>query len=257
MMYDAHRDQMNLTSDQWLAGKDYSAAPTCVTCHMGAAPGLKSTHDVGLRNAWNLNSPVSEKQYLIIFEDGDKQDLPASQPIPKRGSELEKPDGSMGKVKTIVSPKRRRQVMGKVCLECHGKGFVNSFLSRFDSLVKLYNLKFGEPALAIMQTLYDKNLLSGNPFDEPIEFTYRELWHDAGIRARHGAAMASPNDVSWEGINRVAQIFYSRFLPQVRQVAGAEGNALIEKYVTNEEAHRWIIQAEQAPTQGTEQSGHD
>lgn len=261
MMFEAYHDQMNMENDQWVAGKDYSAAPTCVTCHMGAAPGLKSTHDVGLRNAWNLNSPVSEKQYLVIFQDGDKRNLPESHPLPKRGSELEKPDGSMGKVKTVVGPKRRRQVMSKVCLECHGKGFANSFLGRFDNLVKLYNLKFGEPAAAIMQALYEKKSLTPAPFDEPIEFTYRELWHDAGIRARHGAAMASPNDTSWEGMNRVGQIFYSRFLPQVREVAGAaEAKALIEQHVTSQEAHGWLIQPERAepiPDHGMEKSDHD
>jgi hydroxylamine dehydrogenase len=67
---------MNLHSDTWVAGKDYTAAPTCTTCHMGAAGKVPTTHDVGLRNAWSLNTPVSMRQYLVVLDDGSKLELP-------------------------------------------------------------------------------------------------------------------------------------------------------------------------------------
>jgi hypothetical protein len=38
IIYRAKVDEMNLESDKWVAGIDYSAAPTCATCHMSAAP---------------------------------------------------------------------------------------------------------------------------------------------------------------------------------------------------------------------------
>ena len=238
-----HREEMNLNGETWVAGKDYSSAPTCVTCHMGAAGKLKSTHDVGMRNAWNLNSPVSEKQNLIVFEDGDKMELPESVGLPKRGSELAKLDGSIGKVKVVASPKRRREVMSKVCLECHSKPFAKNFMKQFDNVVELYNEKFGKPAQAIMKALYSEKKLTPAPFDEPIEYTYWELWHDEGARARHGAAMASPNHTWWEGIYVVGRNFYSKFLPQVREVAGEEaGNALIEKHVRSLPDHQWLTE---------------
>jgi len=243
IMYAAHRDKMNLDSDEWVAGKDYYAAPTCVTCHMGASPGLNSTHDVGMRDAWSLNGPVSEKQYLVIFQDGDRRELPTSHPAPRRGTQLSKLDGSMGKVKAVATPKRRRQAMSKVCLECHSKGFTKGFMKQFDGVVKLYNEKFGKPAQAIMKALYEKELLTPAPFDEALEFTYWRLWHDEGTRARHGAAMGSPNFAWWEGMHLVAQNFYGTFLPQVRLTAGAEiGEALIEEHVTSLEQHSWLKQ---------------
>ena len=261
MHFAAHYDEMNFNSDQWVAGKDYVAAPTCVTCHMGATPSIKPTHDVGMRNAWSLNSPVSEQQYLVVFADGDKLELPKSQPAPRRGSELAKLDGSLGKVKFVADPKRRRKAMSKVCLECHGKGFVQSFMKQFDNVVKLYNEKFGEPARDIMQALYEKNLLTPAPFDEPIEFTYWELWHDEGARARHGAAMASPNHAWWEGMYLVGRNFYSKFLPQVREAAGdAEGRKLIDRYVKSQQSHQWLTQPEKANPilgYGTGTQGHD
>ena len=241
MLFNAHRDKMNLNGDRWVAGRDYSAAPTCVTCHMGASPGLNATHDVGMRDAWSLNGPVSEQQYLVIFKDGDRRELPTSHPAPRRGTQLSKLDGSMGKVKAVATPKRRRQAMSKVCLECHSKGYTKGFMKQFDDVVKLYNEKFGKPARAIMKALYEQGVLTPAPFDEPLEFSYWRLWHDEGTRARHGAAMGSPNFAWWEGMHLVAQNFYGTFLPQVKQVAGDElGAALIEAEVTSKEQHRWL-----------------
>jgi hypothetical protein len=241
MLFISHRDEMALDNDTWIAGKDYVAAPTCVTCHMGGAGKLKPTHDVGMRNMWSLNTPVSQRQQLVVFEDGDKIELPESIPSPRKGSELTKMDGSLGKVKAVATPKRRRQAMSMVCLECHAKPFTQSFMRQFDNVVELYNAKFGRPAENIMQQLYNEDLLTPTPFDEPIEFTYWELWHDEGARARHGASMASPNHTWWEGMYLVGRNFYARFLPQVIEVAGKEkGEEIISTHVLSHEAHEWL-----------------
>jgi hypothetical protein len=241
VLFTANKDKMNLESDTWVLGKDYHAAPTCVTCHMGASPGIKPSHDVGMRDAWSLNGPISERQHLVIFTDGDRINLPVSHAAPRRGSELSKPDGSMGKVKAVATPERRRQVMSQVCLECHSKGFTNSFMQQFDDVMELYNEKFGKPAQAIMDALYNMELLTPVPFDEPIEFTYWRLWHDEGTKARHGVAMMSPNLAWWEGMHRVAQTFYAEFLPQIRDIADKEtAESLINEHVTNLEQHRWL-----------------
>ena len=259
MLFDANRSQMGLEKETWVAGKDYVAAPTCVTCHMGAAGKLKATHDVGMRNMWSLNTPISEQQQLVIFEDGDKLELSDALPPPKRGTELSKTDGTLGTVRAVASAKRRRQAMTLVCLECHGKPFTQSFMRQFDDVVELYNEKFGRPAVAIMQTLYQEGLLTPTPFDEPIEYTYWELWHDEGARARHGAAMASPNHTWWEGMYLVGRNFYSRFLPQLREVAGEQrSQALIDQYVHSLEQHEWLKKPEaRNPILGYGQAGPD
>ncbi len=240
MLYVSGRDKMNLDADAWVAGKDYTAAPTCVTCHMGAAGKLPPTHDVGMRNAWSLNTPVSHQQYLMVLDDGSKLELPASAAPPTRGSELHKADGGMAKVKAVAAPKQRRQAMSLVCLECHSKGFTEAFMQQFDEVVELFNRKFGIPAQAIMAELYERKLLTPLAFDEPIELTYWELWHDEGARARHGAAMASPNHAWWEGMYLVGRNFYGRFLPQVREVAGADAEAILERHVKSQAPHQWL-----------------
>ena len=239
MLYASQRDRMNLDAAQWVAGRDYTAAPTCVTCHMGAAGKLPATHDVGLRNAWSLNSPVSQRQLLVVLEDGGKLELPASAPVPKRGAEITKADGTLGKVKSVATPERRRQAMSMVCQECHGKPFTDAFMKQFDAVVDLFNGKFAEPAWAIMAGLYAEGRLTPLPFDEPIEFTYWEIWHDEGARARHGAAMASPNHTWWEGMYLVGRNFYSRFLPQARAAAGDRSAALVDAQLTGDH-HQWL-----------------
>ena len=47
--YYANIDRMNLRSSSWVVGIDYSAAPTCATCHMSPTSELPLTHDVGDR----------------------------------------------------------------------------------------------------------------------------------------------------------------------------------------------------------------
>lgn len=240
MMYEAHKDDMNMDSDSWVAGKDYSAAPTCVSCHMGAAGKMKSTHDVGMRDAWNLNEAVSTQQYLIIFDDGEKRELSTSDPIPRRGESISKMDGTMGKVKAVASPKRRRSAMLKTCLECHSKNYAQGAMKQFDNVIEMYNEKYGKPSRDIIQALYADNLLTPLPFDEPLEITYWSMAHRGGTRARHGAAMTSPSNI-WQGMADVATLFYGQFLTQVREVAGPEkGEALIKRYVNDSEHHDWL-----------------
>ncbi|MBT4094799.1 MAG: hydroxylamine oxidoreductase, partial [Nitrospinaceae bacterium] len=57
----ARINEMNLDSKSWIVGKDYSAAPTCATCHMSATRDLPITHDVGKRISWTLRPVISKK----------------------------------------------------------------------------------------------------------------------------------------------------------------------------------------------------
>jgi hypothetical protein len=171
----ANREDMNLEARPWVLGQDYSAAPTCTTCHMSAVPGLAANHDVGLRIAWTLRPAVSVRQ-----EDWEE---------------------------------RQERMMG-VCRQCHSPGFYENFYVQFDDAVELYNAKFAAPALQIMGLLREAGKLTATDFDEPIEWTYFYLWHHEGRRARHGAAMMGPDYVQWHGFYEVADRFYNEFVPQ-------------------------------------------
>ena len=74
----ANRDRMALDKEgDWILGKDYSAAPTCATCHMGGfmtPDGVSSgnSHDVGERISWTLRPVVSTKINTVVYKDGHK-----------------------------------------------------------------------------------------------------------------------------------------------------------------------------------------
>lgn len=55
----ANINKMNMGSAKWIAGEDYSAAPTCSTCHMSQTRTQPVTHDIGLRISWNNRPAVS------------------------------------------------------------------------------------------------------------------------------------------------------------------------------------------------------
>ncbi len=177
--YRAKIGEMNLDSKSWVLGKDYSAAPTCATCHMSATPELPLTHDVGARISWTLRPEVSQK---------------------------------------LENSETRRADMQKVCANCHGANWVQGHYAQYDAAVSLYNDKFAIPAKAIMKKLRDGGKLTPTPFDEKIEWTYYELWHHEGRRARMGAAMMGPDYTQWHGFYEVAKNFYTEFLPQAEEL---------------------------------------
>ena len=48
-----------MDSSKWIVGEDYSAAPTCATCHMSATKNQPVTHDIGMRISWNNRPAIS------------------------------------------------------------------------------------------------------------------------------------------------------------------------------------------------------
>lgn len=93
-----------------IAGSDYSAAPTCATCHMSATPNQAVTHDVGDRVSITMRPVISTK---------------------------------------LENWERRRISMMDVCSNCHASGWIDNFYKRYESTVDLYNEKFAKPAKSI------------------------------------------------------------------------------------------------------------
>ena len=173
------QDEMNLDSPEWVLGKDYSAAPTCATCHMSATRKLPVSHDIGERISWTLRPAISKK---------------------------------------LDNWEARRGEMKQVCGECHSPAYVDAFYVQFDSGIELYNEKFAEPATAIIDKLNQAGKLTPTPFDEEIEWTYFFLWHHEGRRARHGISMMGPDYTQWHGFYEVAHRFYIELLPEAEHL---------------------------------------
>ncbi len=137
--------EMNFGSSEWVAGKDYSAAPTCATCHMSATKSLPVTHDVGRRIARGLRPIVSKK-----FENWE----------------------------------RKRKDMMSACNACHGPEYTKSFFVQSDGTLDRYNEKFAGPAEKIMEALKQEGKITPALFDEKIEWAFFDLWHHEGRSAR-------------------------------------------------------------------------
>jgi hypothetical protein len=244
----ANRDRMNLDKEgTWVLGKDYSAAPTCATCHISSymttqGEVVANNHDVGERISWTLRPVVSTKLNQVIFEDGFKQDYPHTRELPEVGEtvrtvEKEVVEGALEDkpvdrtVARVVSWEDRRAKMKGACLNCHNDAFVDNFYVQFDSLVELYNEKFGKPAQAIMDELIADGVLDPDaPFEKEVQWIFWELWHHEGRRARHGASMMGPDYTHWHGMYEVSKHFYKEFLPAVIEAAEETSPALGEKW---------------------------
>ncbi|MCB1734489.1 MAG: cytochrome C552 [Gammaproteobacteria bacterium] len=242
IIYRAQVDEMNLKSDKWVAGVDYTAAPTCATCHMSASPREGKTHNVGDRISWTLRPPVSQKINLVRLEDGQEFDVKEGGEIPKVGDEAK---GS--KVIEVVTWEQRRQKMKNVCSACHTSSVIEGHYNQFDNVVDLYNDKFAKPVAAIMGELKKAGYISKAPFDDEIEWTWWEIWHHEGRRARHGASMNGPDYTWWHGLYEVAKHTYFEWIPQMREaVHKKDGNEkfadeMLEKYFKPIEGHDWYF----------------
>jgi hydroxylamine dehydrogenase len=224
--YFANAQSLHIDNPKWVVGEDYSLGPTCATCHMSATPSQPVTHDVGLRISWNNRPAVS-----IRPETADLQ-LGLKDPTPWQ---------------------RRRENMQDVCANCHSPAFAASFYTQYDGLVELYNEKFGKPGTAIFAALQKNGLIGDVPFATKIEWTWYEIWHHQGRRARHGASMQAPDYTHWNGLYEVAKAFYTEFIPQAQEIvaaaiagggakaAGAQGvRELIDATLASDQ-HRWFL----------------
>jgi hydroxylamine dehydrogenase len=246
--FQANRSRMALDKEgDWVLGKDYTAAPTCTTCHIGAymtsdGQVVANNHDVGRRISWTLRPVVSVRINRVLFEDGYKEDYPAAKALPGKGGIMETLENVMDKgalvakkvsrkIAEVTGWEARRSEMQGVCLNCHGESHVENFYAQYDDLVTLYNDKFAAPAQALMNDLVADKVLSANaPFEQKVQWTFYELWHHQGRRARMGASMMGPDYTHWHGMYEVARSFYTEFLPQVVETAAAKGPEMKKKY---------------------------
>lgn len=229
------KDYMNLASDSWVLGKDYSQAPTCATCHMSAnlRNGEKITHDPGERISWTNRPPVS----LVMDTDINHQIVKETDPE-KRA------------VLIVDTAEAKRGRMKAVCSHCHTPDYINSFYKQYDEFVILYNEKFAKPGQRIIEALRKQELITKTEFDEEIEWTWFYLWHHEGRRARHGVSMMAPDYTHWHGMYEVAERFYMQLIPEAREIAShAAGqgkteqanavNAVIDEILSRPE-HKWF-----------------
>ena len=81
----------------------------------------------------------------------------------------------------------------------HTQPSITDLMDKADKTISLTNENVVK-GQAILADLRGLGLLGTDPFAYPIDFTYFELWHHEGRRARSGAVMGGPDYVNWHGI---------------------------------------------------------
>ena len=101
--------------------------------------------------------------------------------------------------------------------------------------------KFAAPATEIIKMIKEKGLLESKAdFGNDIEWTYWELWHHEGRRARHGVAMMGPDYTWWHGFYEVAKHFYFKFIPEARACNDGDVNRYIDNLLAEDPLHQWL-----------------
>ncbi|MEW6601945.1 MAG: multiheme c-type cytochrome [Nitrospirota bacterium] len=230
--YYANKDKMNLNSAKWVVGEDYSAAPTCATCHMSATSDMPVSHNIGLRIKWNNRPP----QLKLAHES----------------------DVKWGLASGAVTGDMRKNNMQKVCVACHNQNFVDSFYIQYEAQLQLYSEKWAKPgeklfnkATEVLKAVNGKEYAA---FAQKIDYTWFELWHHEGRRVRHAASMQAPDYTQWHGNYDLARNWYSSYVPELKEViemGKASSNSDAKKFageletmlteVMNDENHKWSI----------------
>ncbi|MCA9309947.1 MAG: hypothetical protein KDA21_02010, partial [Phycisphaerales bacterium] len=222
----SNQDEMNMDSAKWIVGQDYWAAPTCATCHMSATATQDVTHDIGMRISWNNRPALSIRPEVS--------------------------DAKMGLPGKDVPWQVRRSSMQDVCSACHEDQWVGNFYVQYDELINLYNQKFARPGAELYALA--RPLMKPVEFGNKIDFTWFELWHHEGRRARHAVAMMAPDYTHWHGTYEIARNFYTEYVPELEELVeqhihsdDADKRAAAEKLaarldeVLNSDDHKWYL----------------
>lgn len=159
VLFNAQRAHFRLNADPKNLTTRDMPLPTCATCHMSGLEGMKVTHDTTERLSMFLFAPITEKR----------------------------PGYQAGVTN-----------MQETCLKCHTTPKVDKFYAEAEKVVGSTNKLIVE-AEEIIAGLRKDGLLTPAPFDEPIEYTYFDMWHYFGRTAKHGAYMGGADFVQWHG----------------------------------------------------------
>ncbi|GIW88557.1 MAG: hypothetical protein KatS3mg108_2881 [Isosphaeraceae bacterium] len=179
VLFGAQRHLMNLAARPKQLTTADMPVPTCSTCHMSGLEGAGVTHDTTERLSYFLFAETSQKR----------------------------PTATQGQL-----------AMKAICLNCHTGPKIEAFYKDAEEVLVSTNNAV-QAASDLMAELRSEGLLTRDPFDEPIEFAYFDLWHYYGRTAKHGAFMGGADFVQWHGVYELLKktIEIQRMAEELRQ----------------------------------------
>ena len=190
--------QWNFTAVPWTIGKDFTA-PTCGACHMSLLVNtdgetvVQRSHKMNDRLAWRILGlpfahPHPRRPDTSIIRNRDGLSLPTDF------------DGGIA-AEFLIGPAEqdsRTRTMQSVCLECHGKSWVDGHWKRFENTIETTNRDI-LTATNLMAEIWSRGFArglgqQGSPFDEAIERTWLESWLFYANTVRFASAMGGGGD---------------------------------------------------------------
>jgi hypothetical protein len=159
VLFNAQRAKFNLDAPARTLTTRDMPVPTCATCHMSGLEGQNVTHDMSERLSWYLFAEISGKR----------------------------PNYAMAQAN-----------MKEVCLKCHTKPRIDLFYVQAEEQIASTNAVV-QQAKTLIDQMHASGKLTPKPFDEPLEYTYFNMWHYDGRTSKHGAFMGGADFVQWHG----------------------------------------------------------
>ena len=159
VLFSAQRNLLNLAAEPRTLSTKDMFVPTCATCHMSGLNGMKVTHDPSERLSYNLFAEVSEKRPNYVQGQAQMKDL---------------------------------------CMKCHTKPTIDRVYEDAEKVLAATNEKV-KGVRTVIEGLRKDGVLTGPPFEKPIDFAYFDLWHYYGRTSKHGAFMGGADFVQWHG----------------------------------------------------------
>ncbi len=178
----------------WMVGRDFTA-PTCASCHVSLV--ITGDGEVVAERTHRMNDRLPWRIIGLIYAHPHPKSPDTA--IIRNKAGLALPTELTGEpvAEYLIGGREqgaRREAMEKVCLSCHGTGWVDGHWTRFENTIETTN-EMTLAATKIMLTAWDKGAAMGlaqddGIFNEAIEKKWVEQWLFFANSTRFASAMA-------------------------------------------------------------------
>ena len=194
-IFSAHKGEWNLDEVPWKVGTDFTA-PTCAACHVslitdseGGEVIAERTHRMNDRLPWRIFGPIYAHAHPKSPDTSIIRNR-AGLPLPTELTGEPAADYLIDEAEFAA----RKESMARICLSCHGSGWVEGHFRRLENTVKTTN-EITLTATKLMLSAWDSGAargLSGGDsiFNEAIERKWVELWLFHANSVRFASAMS-------------------------------------------------------------------
>ena len=193
-VYSSLGREWNFKAVPWMVGRDFTA-PTCASCHVSLI--ITGEGEVVAERTHRMNDRLPWRIMGLIYAHPHPKSPDTS--IIKNKAGLPLPTELTGEpVKEFLiderEQERRRQALHRVCLSCHGYGWVEGHWARFENTIRTTNT-MTLTATNIMLSAWEKGAARGlaqndSIFNEAIEKKWVEQWLFFANSTRFASAMA-------------------------------------------------------------------